>query len=1456
MLTCRYYMMVTLFIIYIELMQLITKIAHPICALKAKSGWTRRIYRCDDIVIGGMQWDMFCPPHAASVKDPVKPKAKRAISHVDEDALEEVIVLTKPRTSISRPSKGATEDFRRLPTISACPEDIANVMSLITHEIADEMVKNVEAQRRQHHRASDASVYTMSEWPGQNEGEAMDLEHFWNYVSMMFPEDHSPEWVAAVYKGVNSSFPMNEKLSGLTGFGKPTDPMEEVIISEKDRQAAFLIEKRSELLYSIVDNIKRIDAQGVMTTPSPAEDGLFPLVDYNDFLIVSRHVTELHPFEVVESLRKARLRVLFDSDCRREISYTIEAHDDNGYSGKSDIIDLSHADLEAPTSDLILGSSVASYPTVVVTTPFKLRLNLENTSVVDINDTIHLWDKELIPRSKYDILNMMIKTDQNIYRQSLDISKALLSPLATQSLSELASSHEKERAEWNAIETLYKRQRIWKKVGSLAALGMRDLTPEGSIPVENIPASWAIQVDGRPKASDVDGPVDDAICSVCFDGSSSDTNSILFCDGCNASLHQACYGISEVPEGDFYCDRCRAIQNIADDVAADFQAISHGRDAVTCCMCTSYHGGLKPTTDGRWAHLCCTLWSQTAIIKDLDEMGPIDVSEVFLQRFQLNKERRRCEQVTEDVDVGGPITDICRICNIMGGFVMHCSGGDGFEDPVCDYVFHPICAWFEGLYIVTKVTDPTYQGIHRGGIFPSGLSYSFKCLTHTHPDLAIASIRQQQQTLRRRYKLDERDLDYVPGQRRSKKKKSQRAAQITAPRPTNVVKKTVAKTLNPDIYDVFTCAACLCQIPDYPFPLMPDIPPADTMSCVGCKIAIHASCYDSDPTFIPPETWQCRPCMANETDVSCMVCPRRGGYFVPTTDGWVHDLCSRRLPCPRRLSPDGAIELRGVPKDNKKQKCACCNRKTGVSLRCSALGCEVFFHALCAERSGKIHVRNVRGDMVAYCGEHIPPGLSRIAQGYWADLIELGFMSSSLDRARILIDLSRKRDKNKRNMYKTESDMHGLNFNRLLDKAMGRKGSDMLSSPDKDGDDFFGEDEDEDDKLDLDEEFGIPTRKISKTGNSTKVDGIISADNGGTSIKITKDGIDMEISSTWFSLDEIKVPGKVLIKIAGAEIKQKDTAHSGTKDFKGWLYQKMSKAFEKSNYDNSLFMRLEDLLVIEKALGKEVTEAKKITEFSKFITVMEGKGVKVRQPSRKVKRGYSVMQEYEEGFVEETKSDVIIGSRRKAVAKDNKDVLDTMDEKASMENASGVVVSSSSRRAKRDEEAEAAVADSGMSTALIELVNALPAGFENIFSIEENADWMMAGERGTLVTLERRLQYVINRVGDHEVPAVPNVKKFNKRKAASSADKRLASEEFQDIPYDLVPHYDSLVRRPLCISIMQRNLQEHQYLSFASFALDFYELLTNARFITDVESQVCTFQLPCVAPFISEHMHT
>ena len=45
-------------------------------------------------------------------------------------------------------------------------------------------------------------------------------------------------------------------------------------------------------------------------------------------------------------------------------------------------------------------------------------------------------------------------------------------------------------------------------------------------------------------------------CKICFCTESDDKNPVLYCDSCNASFHQACYGVEKITEDKFYCDVC------------------------------------------------------------------------------------------------------------------------------------------------------------------------------------------------------------------------------------------------------------------------------------------------------------------------------------------------------------------------------------------------------------------------------------------------------------------------------------------------------------------------------------------------------------------------------------------------------------------------------------------------------------------------------------------------------------------------------------------------------------------------------------------------------------------------------------------------------------------------------------------------------------------------------------
>jgi PHD-finger/PHD-zinc-finger like domain len=309
------------------------------------------------------------------------------------------------------------------------------------------------------------------------------------------------------------------------------------------------------------------------------------------------------------------------------------------------------------------------------------------------------------------------------------------------------------KEEWAAIESLYLKQRTWRKVASTAARGMRDHSSDFNKMVhDTVPASWVIRVDGRPPLQDQvveeeDKEVqEDSVCMCCFDGSSLEGNRIMFCDGCNAAVHQACYGVSEIPEGDFFCDRCRAVQVMADEDQENegehFFDPEYARDAVKCCLCPIYHGGFKPTTDGRWVHLCCAIWSGNSSILDLSEMSPVDVSGVCFQSYREARDtfeddrrrgrsqevlsngssssshsqnRRLIERIQGNNSGDDSISECCMFCGAYGGYVVRCAGRSSScssrspSRSPCKAVFHPLCAWFQGLSVSTTVTDPTFQ---------------------------------------------------------------------------------------------------------------------------------------------------------------------------------------------------------------------------------------------------------------------------------------------------------------------------------------------------------------------------------------------------------------------------------------------------------------------------------------------------------------------------------------------------------------------------------------------------------------------------------------------------------------------------------------------------------------------------------------------------------------------------
>ncbi|XP_072544918.1 protein AF-10 isoform X2 [Salminus brasiliensis] len=160
-------------------------------------------------------------------------------------------------------------------------------------------------------------------------------------------------------------------------------------------------------------------------------------------------------------------------------------------------------------------------------------------------------------------------------------------------------------------------------------------------------------------------------CCVCSDERGWAENPLVYCDGhgCNVAVHQACYGIVQVPTGPWFCRKCESQERAA---------------RVRCELCPHKDGALKRTDNGGWAHVVCALYIPEVEFANVATMEPIVLQSVPHERY--NKTCYICEEQGRESKAA---TGACMACNKHG----------------CRQAFHVTCAQFAGLLCEEQGSD-------------------------------------------------------------------------------------------------------------------------------------------------------------------------------------------------------------------------------------------------------------------------------------------------------------------------------------------------------------------------------------------------------------------------------------------------------------------------------------------------------------------------------------------------------------------------------------------------------------------------------------------------------------------------------------------------------------------------------------------------------------------------------
>ncbi|GAB6031984.1 hypothetical protein CHUAL_010362 [Chamberlinius hualienensis] len=229
------------------------------------------------------------------------------------------------------------------------------------------------------------------------------------------------------------------------------------------------------------------------------------------------------------------------------------------------------------------------------------------------------------------------------------------------------------------------------------------------------------------------------VCAVCVGDISEQDDEIVECDGCGVSVHEGCYGITDVESVSsssssssmepWFCDACKA-----------------GNKDPDCELCPNKGGIFKETDVGKWVHVVCGLYIPGVAFGNVDKLSSVTLFEMPYSKWGA-KSCVLCE------DDRFSRTGVC----------ISCDAG------LCKNYFHVTCAQKEGLLSeaspeeVKDIADPffAYCKLHADKFIVRSKKRNWMALQSRIKQKKEEISRTTPAQLRINKKLEKRRLKYL-----------------------------------------------------------------------------------------------------------------------------------------------------------------------------------------------------------------------------------------------------------------------------------------------------------------------------------------------------------------------------------------------------------------------------------------------------------------------------------------------------------------------------------------------------------------------------------------------------------------------------------------------------------------------------------------------------------------------